>query len=101
MRESIIESYLVEQVELYGGVAEKFKSPQKKNVPDRLCSWPFNDHDFVELKATGEEANAAQVRDHNRRRRMGHRVYVIDSKTGVDIYVLMARKRMLEQGPEA
>lgn len=108
MRESTIESYLVEQCELYGATAEKFKSPQRKNVPDRICTWPgpkvgeFGearqmpaDVDMVELKATGEEPNAGQLRDHARRRRMGQRVFVIDSKPAVDVYVQMARKRML------
>lgn len=102
MRESIIESYLVEQVELYGGLCEKFKSPQRAKVPDRICTWPNQmeyqavaDIDFVELKATGETPDDGQLRDHKRRRERGARVYVIDSKTGVDLYVRMARKRML------
>lgn len=95
MRESPIEAYLVDRCAYYGGVAEKFKSPQRKNVPDRLCSWPFGDHDFVELKATDVEPNAGQLRDHKRRREMGHRVFVIDSKEKVDIYVQMAYQRYL------
>lgn len=104
MRESKIEKYLREQVELYGGTCEKFKSPQRKNVPDRICCWPHPESDedlaggeidFVELKATDEEPNEGQARDHKRRRRMGFRVFVIDTMTGVDIYVRMARKRMV------
>lgn len=108
MRESTIESYLVEQCELYGATCEKFKSPGRKNVPDRLCTWPGQrftewgearqhpaDVDMVELKAPGKEPNDGQLRDHKRRRQMGQRVFVIDTKTGVDMYIRMARRRMI------
>lgn len=88
MREFTVEKYFVEQVTLAGGVAEKFKSPGRKNVPDRLCSWPLGYHDFVELKATGEKPTPGQLRDHKRRRAMGHRVWVISSKDQVDRYIL-------------
>ena len=38
---------------------------------------------LVELKATGEKPTAQQVREHNRMRRLGELVYVIDSIEGV------------------
>lgn len=94
MRESTIEKYLVEQVELYGGLCEKHVSPGRRGVRDRVCLWPYGYTDWVETKAPGEKPEPHQERDHARLRRLGHRVYVIDTKTGVDIYVKMARQRM-------
>jgi hypothetical protein len=91
-RESDIEAYLVEQVAAMGGVAEKFKSPQKAHVPDRIVSWPRTasyeaEVHFVELKAPGKNPTVMQARDHERRLAMGHQVFVIDSYEGVDSYI--------------
>jgi hypothetical protein len=91
MRESAIEKYLVEQVAKAGGVAEKFKSPNRKNVPDRLCLWPFGESDFVEVKRPGEDAKPAQKRDHERRGKLGHEVWVVNSKAQVDQYITFWR----------
>ncbi len=91
IKEKNIEQYLVDRVQALGGVAEKFKSPNKRNVPDRLVLWP-NEHGYgraeiVELKKPGEKPNAGQLRDHARRRRMGFSVYVLDSIVAVDNYI--------------
>jgi hypothetical protein len=87
MRESKIEKHLREQVELRGGMCEKFVSPGKSKVPDRLVSWPFGDKDLVETKATGEKPDPGQARDHEKRRKIGHEVYVLDSIEAVDWYI--------------
>jgi hypothetical protein len=96
MRESAIEKYLVKQVAAHGGVAEKFKSPGKKNVPDRIISWPDNfpsarmrlsRADFVEVKTLLGKCTPGQHRDHIRRRGMGFVVVVVKSKTDVDMYI--------------
>lgn len=89
MRESSIEKYFKRQVKAAGGVAEKFKSPGKKNVPDQIVTWVAPMLDFVELKATDEKPNSGQRRDHERRRKRGYFVMVIDSKELVDIYIEM------------
>ena len=97
MRESQIEAYLVAEVAKRGGVAEKFSSPARRSVPDRLISWPSDGTDdfdipqcridFVECKATGEKPTPAQARDHDRRRKMGFTVVVVDSYEAVDKYL--------------
>lgn len=91
MRESDIEKLLVDGVKALGGVAEKFKSPGKKNVPDRVCSYPYGMVHWVELKKPGKKATAAQERDHQRRRAMGHKVYVVSSPDDVDWYLMYAK----------
>lgn len=91
-RESDIESYLVERVKAVGGEVRKVKWVGRNGAPDRLVMLP---HDpeyniptgasvWVELKAPGEKAKPHQVREHERMRKMGQRVVLIDSFEGVD-----------------
>jgi hypothetical protein len=80
-----IEAHLVEGVKRLGGVAYKFASPGRRNVPDRLCVLPRGVLFFVELKATGAKPTAGQVREHRRLRDLGHRVFVCASLAQVDI----------------
>jgi hypothetical protein len=90
MRESKVEKLLREGVEAAGGMCEKFVSPGKVGVPDRIVTWPGAVH-FVELKKQGEAPEPHQLRDHCRRRDMGARVYVLDSKEAVDWYLDVGR----------
>ena len=84
VREDTIEQYLVRRVKKAGGVAEKFTSPGRRAVPDRLVTLPGGRIFFVECKAPGKTATENQRRDHERRRAMGCTVYVVDTKDGVD-----------------
>lgn len=95
MRESTVESYLREQVELYGGICEKHVSPGKRGVPDRIILWPRGDTDWVETKRPKKGAEAHQARDHERRRTLGHRVFVINTLEQVATYIEMCRQRMM------
>ena len=84
MRERDIEEYLVTRVKAMGGIAYKFTSPVRANVPDRIVVLPEGLLVFVELKAPGKVPNAAQAREHARLRALGQRVVVIDSLAGVE-----------------
>lgn len=93
MRESIIEKYLVLRVRSMGGQVRKVKWIGHRGAPDRLVmlppweSSPGNQYDktvWVELKATGEKPEPHQVREHERMRKMGQRVEIVDSIEGVD-----------------
>lgn len=79
MRESSIEKALVERVKALGGMCEKFTSPSRRGVPDRIVTLPGGKIVFVELKATGGKLSVLQQRDHARRRALGCSVLVIDS----------------------
>lgn len=79
MRESVIEKALVERVKALGGMCEKFTSPSRRGVPDRIVTLPGGKIVFVELKATGGKLSVLQQRDHARRRALGCSVLVIDS----------------------
>lgn len=94
MRESVIEHYLVKRVKELGGEVRKLQWIGRRGAPDRLvmlpyvdngdCGMPFPTAIWVELKATGEKPEAHQLREHDRMRRMGQRVVVIDSIEGVE-----------------
>lgn len=103
LRESDIEARLVKRVRDMGGEVRKVKWIGRNGAPDRLVMLP---EDFVpgtnkiihegrtiwvELKAPGLAAkfpkNAherAQHREHERMRRMGQRVEVVDSYEGIE-----------------
>lgn len=95
MRESTIEQYLVEQVKALGGEVRKVKWIGRNGAPDRIVMLPPTDDPrddcpyhgrtiWVELKAPGEKCRPHQIREHERMRRMGQRVEVVDSFEGVD-----------------
>lgn len=98
MRESQIEKHLVNRVVELGGEVRKVKWLGRRGAPDRLVMLPPGDvraADYltyyglsrtiwVELKAPGEKPEPHQAREHERMRRMGQRVEVIDSIEGVE-----------------
>lgn len=99
MRERVIEAYLVKRVREHGGEVRKVQWIGRRGAPDRLvmlparrltnsleCAWcnPNGVAIWVELKATGVKPEPHQVREHERMRKMGQRIEVIDSWEGVD-----------------
>ena len=95
MRESEIETYLANCVKAMGGEVRKVKWIGRRGAPDRIVMLPGDFDRFgedsapsrtiwVELKAPGEKAKPHQVREHERMRRMGQTVVVVDSMEGVD-----------------
>ncbi len=83
MHESTIEQYLVERVKALGGECRKLKWIGRNGAPDRIVMLPDRTV-WVELKAPGEKCRPHQIREHERMRRMGQRVEVVDSFEGVD-----------------
>lgn len=86
MLERDIEAYLVKRCKEIGALVDKFTSPQRRSVPDRLITFGGRVL-FVELKATGKKPTEAQVRDHERRRAAGAEVVWLDSKEAVETVV--------------
>lgn len=91
MKESDIEQHLVDRVAQLKGEIRKLKWIARVGAPDRLVMLPGGVLHFVELKAPGGAARfpkdareRQQKREHRRMERMGQKVYVIDSKEGVD-----------------
>ena len=86
MLEKTIEAALVKRVKALGGMAEKFTSPNKRSVPDRIVTLPGGVIIFVELKAPGKLPTELQQRDHDIRRALGCDVRVIDSIEGCNAF---------------
>lgn len=86
MLEKTIEKYLVDECKKMGASCDKFTSPQRRSVPDRLICWKGSAY-FVELKATDKKATPNQLRDHEKRRALGMPVLVINSKEQVDTFL--------------
>lgn len=92
MRESAVETALVEAVKDRGGIAYKFTSPNRPNVPDRLVLLPGGRARFVECKAPGERPTPAQLREHQRLAALGFEVAVLDE-------AVLAKGVLPEPGP--
>ena len=86
MLESKVEAALVRRVKELGGTAEKFTSPGRRSVPDRLVTLPGGRLVFVEVKAPGKQATPKQARDHERRIALGCDVRVIDTIEAADAF---------------
>ena len=92
LRESDIEKYLVKRVKDLGGECRKIQWIGRSGAPDRLVMLPLSwcadigstTSFWVELKAPGKKAEPHQLREHERMRKMGQRVVVIDSLAGVE-----------------
>lgn len=77
--EKTVEQALVRRVKSLGGMCEKFTSPGRRSVPDRIVTMPDGRIIFVELKKPGAKPTEMQMRDHANRRAMGCDVRVIDT----------------------
>jgi len=86
MLERDIEAAFVKRVQKLGGLCEKFTSPGRKSVPDRLVTMPGGKIIFVELKRPGAKPTEGQLRDHQKRRALGCDVRVIDSLEVVNVF---------------
>ena len=78
MLEKTIEQALVKRVKELGGMAEKFVSPGRRSVTDRLITLP-GVIIFVECKAPNKHPTPLQELDHQRRRALGCDVRVINT----------------------
>lgn len=81
--EKIIERKLVELIKLHNGLCIKLLCDQFIGLPDRLCLLPNGRLVFVELKTTGKKPRRIQTVVHNKLRKLGFRVEVIDTTAKV------------------
>ncbi|MCX8567034.1 MAG: VRR-NUC domain [Glomeribacter sp. 1016415] len=94
MKESMIEKHLVERVKTLGGEIRKVKWIGRRGAPDRVAMLPdVCGPLWVELKAAGKSCRPHQIREHERMKRMGQRVFVINSLEGVDDLLFSIQNR--------
>lgn len=77
--ESGIEDYLKRRAKEEWLFLRKVCWIGRRYAPDRLLN-----NIYIELKRPGEKPCAGQLREHERMRKAGNRVEVIDSKEGID-----------------
>lgn len=86
--EKAVERRLVELVKLNGGMCIKLLCDQLIGLPDRMCLFPSHKIAFVELKTTGKKPKRIQTYIHEKLRRLGFRVEVIDTIKGVEDFII-------------
>lgn len=79
MREKDIERKLIKEVKKAGGICPKWVSPGFDGIPDRIVLFPGGKVGFVEVKALGKKPRPLQQSRHTMLRRLGFKVYVLDS----------------------
>lgn len=84
IRESEVEAYLVKRVRELGGIAYKFTSPNRRNVPDRLVLMPNGRSVLLEVKRPGHRPTSGQARELTRINALGHRATWVNSFESVD-----------------
>lgn len=84
MLEKDIEKILVKKVKDLGGLCEKFVSPSRRSVPDRIITLPGGKVFFVECKAPGKRPTEKQLADHQRRRELHADVWVVDCEDEIE-----------------
>lgn len=77
--EKIVERKLVELINLNGGMCIKLLSFHLLGLPDRLCIFPKGKSVFVETKTTKQKPRPIQVFMHEKIRKLGFRVEVVDT----------------------
>ena len=79
MLEKTIELKFVREVKKLGGIALKLDCPGFVGMPDRLVLLPDGKLFFAEIKAPGKKPRPTQLKRHEMLRKLGFKVYVVDS----------------------
>lgn len=82
--EKAIERYLCDVVKRLGGVCLKYSNAGAVGYPDRIAVMPNGRCIWVELKSRGQKPTTIQKIRIKHLESLGHHVYVVDSKVGVD-----------------
>ena len=85
--EKLVERKLVQQVKENGGMCIKLFCNHILGLPDRMCLFPGGKIAFIELKTTGEKPKRIQVFMHDKIRKLGFQVLVIDSTKKVSEFI--------------
>lgn len=85
--EKKVEDYLVDQVELLGGEAYKFTSPNRRFVVDRICALPYGLTYWIEVKSPKGVLHPGQEREQARLYEKGHKVGTVSTKLEVNTLI--------------
>lgn len=85
--EKYIEHKLVMAIKENKGMCIKLICDQFSGLPDRLCLFPNGKVAFAELKTTGQKPRLLQTVVHNKLRKLGFTVEVIDSAENINTFI--------------
>ena len=80
MLESLIEQYLVREVNRRDGLCLKFNSQSMTGIPDRIILMKNGTVAFVEVKQKGKKPRPLQELRMKQLRQLGFKVYTLDEK---------------------
>lgn len=81
--EKLLDRKLVQHVKYLRGWSVKLETTHINGLPDRLCLLPGGRAVFVEVKTTREKPRKIQLIIHNKLRRLGFQVFVLDDTAGL------------------
>ena len=81
--EKLLDRKLAQHVKKMGGWSVKLETTHINGLPDRLCLLPGGRAIFVEVKTTDKKPRKIQSIIHNKLRRIGFQVFVLDDTTGL------------------
>lgn len=87
MLERDVEKRLVRLVQVRGGLARKFVSPNQRGVPDRIVIWPNGVVHFVELKRLGGTLTKLQKFEQAKLIKLGCQVFTLRGVEQVENYI--------------
>ena len=88
VREAMLETYLLKQVEKQGGMTAKMAVPGRRGWPDRLVILPGGNMALVELKrAKRGVVSRIQWVMHVKLRRLGVTVALLNSEAQIDAFL--------------
>jgi hypothetical protein len=79
-----LEKYFTAQCKKHKLLSLKLHVKFARGWPDRIVPLENGEVLWVELKRPGGKLSALQAKVHNDLDKLGHKVYVIDSKEGID-----------------
>jgi len=79
-----LEKYFTAQCKKYGLLTLKLHVRFARGWPDRIVAFENGQVLWVELKRPGGKLSALQAKLHTDLGKIGHKVYVLDSKEGID-----------------
>ncbi len=83
MLEKQIEHKLLTETRKRDGLCLKFISPGWNGVPDRIVLLPGGKIGFVEVKKSGGNPEALQIRRHKQIRDLGFQVFILDDPSNI------------------
>lgn len=92
MREASVVDYLRKRIKALGGETRKIRFIGHNHAPDELILLDGHGPTMAECKAPGKKPGPGQVREHERLRRFGFTVLVIDTHELVDAHFPLPTK---------